>query len=273
MTLCVDGRLQRAVGYAQLGVRLGPDGTAIQTLRQSGCLNMRFPRTHGQDVEAVLINLSGGVADGDALSIALDAGDGTALTLCTPSAERIYRARAGARAAKIDTTVTIASGARLDYLPQETLLFEGCALNRCLMVNLDPKGSFLGVEARIFGRALHGESVATLRLSDRIVLHRGGRLILQDTLRLQGDVGGILAAPAGGAGCAAAATLLYAAPDAEGFLGPVRDALGGAQAGASAWNGVLLVRLLAPDGQALRRAFLPALKILVAKPLPRLWAS
>jgi urease accessory protein len=271
--ICPAPTLQRAAGRAHLAVRRRGTATAIETLRQSGCLHLRFPRTHGAALEAALINLSGGVADGDTHSIALDMAAGSALTLCTPSAERIYRARPGAPAARIDTHAHIAAGARLDHLPQETLLFEGCALHRSLSIDLDPQGTFLGVEAKIFGRTLSGESVTTLRLHDSITLRRAGRLVLQDTVRLQGDVRATLAAAAGAADCTAAATLIYAAPNAEHVLAPVREALHGAQAGASAWNGLLLARLLAPDGQALRRALLPALKILVATPLPRLWAS
>jgi urease accessory protein len=271
--MSAHGMLQRAVGRVHLGVRQTAAGTAIASLHQAGCLNIRFPRKHGAELEAVLINLSGGVADGDALTVALQAGDGCELTLSTPSAERIYRAMPGAPAAQIATQASVSAGARLNYLPQETLLFEGCALRRSLHIDLDPQGTFLGVEAKIFGRTRSGEAITTLRLHDSIILRRGGRLILQDTVRLQGDVRATLAAAAGAAGCTAAATLIYAAPNAEHFLAPVRKALHGAQAGASAWNGLLLVRLLAPDGQALRRALLPALKILVATPLPRLWAS
>ncbi len=271
--MCPDATLQRAAGRAHLAVRCGAAGTAIETLRQSGCLNLRFPRTHRTGLEVTLINLSGGVADGDTHDISLDLAAGSALTLSTPSAERIYRARTGAAAARIATRAHIAAGARLHHLPQETLLFEGCALHRSLGIDLDPQGIFLGVEAKIFGRTLSGEIITTLRLHDSITLRRAGRLILQDTVRLQGDVCATLAAAAGAGGCTAAATLIYAAPDAEDVLARVRDSLQGAQAGASAWNGLLLARLLAPDGQALRRALVPALKILVATPLPRLWAS
>jgi urease accessory protein len=271
--MCPHGRLQRAAGRMHLAVRRTQAGTAIANLHQAGCLNVRFPRTHGTGMEAVLINLSGGVADGDALTIGLEAGDGSKLTLSTPSAERIYRAMPGAQAARVATRITIGAGARLNYLPQETLLFDGCALDRSIDIDIDAHGIFLGVEARIFGRALSGETITALRLHDRITLRRAGRPALQDCLRLQGDVRTILADPAGAGGCKAAATIVYAAADAATFLTPIREVLNSAEAGASAWNGLLIARIVAQDGQALRRALLPALKILAATPLPRLWAS
>ena len=54
----------------------------------------------------------------------------------------------------------------------------------------------------------------------------------------------------------AAATLLYVAPDAESRLEEARDSLSDAvcEAGASAWNGMLAVRLLSPDPDAVRQA-------------------
>jgi urease accessory protein len=224
-------------------------------------------------LDAVLINISGGVADGDALSIALEAGAGTALAFTTPAAERIYRAMPGAPAARIDMQARIGAGARLEYLPQETLLFDGCALDRSLRIDLHPQGVFLGVEARLFGRLLSGEAITGLRLRDRLILRRGGRLVLHDAIRMQGDPRPVLAAAAGAGGGMAVATVLYAAPDAASRLGAVRAALEGAQTGASAWDGMLMARLVAADGQALRRAVVPALQCLMEKPLPRLWAS
>jgi urease accessory protein len=265
--------LQRAAGRAQLSVRCTPAGTAIHTLHQRGCLKLRFPRTRDGGLEAVLINLSGGVTDGDALSLQLDVGEGARLGLCTPAAERIYRAMPGAQPARIDTQIRVGARARLDYLPQETLFFDSAALARTLAIDIAPDATFLGVEARLFGRALSGEAIGTLRLTDRLTLRRGGRLILHDTLRLAGDAAAILAAPAVAGGHKAAATILYAAPDAPAFVSPLRMALGGVEAGASTWNGILLARLLAPDGHVLRRALLPALELLLQKPLPRLWAS
>jgi urease accessory protein len=234
---------------------------------------LRFPHTHEAGLEAVLINISGGVADRDALGIELELGAGAALTFSTPAAERIYRAMPGAPAASIDLQARIGAGARLDYLPHETLFFDGCALDRSLRIDLDPQGAFLGVEARLFGRLLSGETISRIHLRDRLILRRGGRLVLHDAIRMKGDPRPVLAAAGGAGGCMAVATLLYAAPDAAGRLDAVRAALAGADAGASAWEGILVARLVAADGQALHRALVPVLLSLMEKPLPRLWAS
>ncbi len=266
-------KLQRAVGAVRIGARRAERGTVLETLLQKGCLKARFPRVDHGAMEAVLLNTSGGVTDGDQLDIALEAGQGAELTVSTPSAEKIYRALSGASPARIDVTATIAAGAMLDYLPQETLLFENCALDRTLKVDLHPAGRFLGVDALLFGRTLSGEALTTLRLRDTLQIRRGGRVILQDGVRLQGNVQESFSAPAAAGGARAVATIVLVSPDAEARLDQVRAAFCGADAGASAWNGMLLARMVAEDGQALRRLVVAVLAQLREKPLPRLWAS
>jgi urease accessory protein len=70
------------------------------------------------------------------------------------------------------------------------------------------------------------------------------------------------------------ATVVLAAPDAECALDAGRAALDGipVESGVSAWNGMLVARLLAADSGSLRRAVIAALHVLRAgRPLPRVW--
>ncbi len=264
--------MQRAVGAAHVGVKKSGT-TMLEALHQKGCLKARFPRTHRSDMEAVLINTSGGVTDGDQLDITLAVGEGAALTVTTPAAERIYRALPETLPARITVAARIDDGGRLDYLPQETILFDNSALDRTLHIDMHESARFLGVETLLFGRTLHGESLTTLRLRDTIRVRRGNRLILHDGTRLQGAMHETLAAPAAAGQARAAATIVLVTRDAEAMLEPVRKTLEGAQAGASAWDGMLLARLVAADGQALRRLVVGVLACLRENPLPRLWAS
>jgi len=113
-------------------------------------------------------------------------------------------------------------------------------------------------------------TVRGARFRDAWHLRRGGRLVWADGLRLMGDPTAIAAAPATFAGARAAATLVYAAPDAEDRLDAFRGVLTERSA-ASAWDGLLVARFLAEDGFALRRALAPALEHLRGAPLPRVW--
>ena len=259
--------MQRSRGQVHIGVR----GRALQTLAQSGCLRACFPRPHDGATEAVIVNTAGGIADGDRLRIEAAAEDGADLVVTTPSAERVYRARPQADAARVNVVLRVKAGARLAFLPQETILFDGCALDRTLEVALDTKGSYLGVEALVFGRQASGETVGSIRLRDAFRLRRDGRLVLHDCVRLQGSVSNLLASHAGAGGGRGMATLVYAACDVDARLDDVRRAISEAGS-ASAWDGVLMARMRAADGKQLRDAIAAVLSVLHCRSLPRVWA-
>jgi urease accessory protein len=241
-------------------------------LRQEGCLHACFPRTDDDALHAVLLNSSGGMADGDMLRTTLVAEAGASLVVATQAAERVYRARAGAAPARVDVAVRVAAGARVDYLPQETILFDACALERRLRVDVAPGGRYVGVETLIFGRAAAGEVVASLRLRDRIDLYCDGTHVLHDAVLLQGDVAALLQRRAIAAGARAVASVFYVAADAGARVDQVRAALGGVAGGASSRDGTLLARIVAADGAQARRAVVACLAaVRDDRALPRVW--
>ena len=99
-------------------------------------------------------------------------------------------------------------------------------------------------------------------------MRRGGRLLLHDAIRLEGEVAATLQRPAIADGARAVATLVYVARDAETMLDPLRSQ----GMGASAWDGMLIARMLAADGATLRARVIDALRVLRGgRPLPRVW--
>ena len=117
-----------------------------------------------------------------------------------------------------------------------------------------------------------GETVRRAMLRDLIQVRRDGVLLLHDAVRMDGAVDGLLARAAIGKDARALATLVHVAPDAERLLDPVRHALGSAEAGASAWNGMLIARILGPDSARVRQTVIAALAVLRdSRPLPRVW--
>lgn len=256
--------------------RLGPE-TVLDELRQAGCLKARFPRRVAPGwMDVVTLNTSGGIAGGDRLDLTVEARAGASATVAAQAAERFYRARPGDGPSRVRTRLVLAPGAALEWLPQEAILFDRCAVDRRLEVEVAADAHFLGVEILVFGRAAMGERVRTGRLRDLIRVHRGDDLLLHDAVRLDGDVDALLRRPAIGGGARALATMVYVAPDADRALEPVRQALSSAaplvEAAASAWNGMLVARILGPDGAAVRRCVAAALFPLRApRPLPRVW--
>ncbi len=172
-------RLERAVGT--IGVTIAPGG--VSRLREEGCLKMRFPK-HSPGFEAVLINTAGGVAAGDRLATALALEPGAAAVATSQAAERVYRARAADEPALWTTDITIGAGARLDWLPQELILFEGAALRRRLTLRLAAEARFTGAEMVVLGRTASGERICSLRFDDLLRVERAGMLLLHDATHL-----------------------------------------------------------------------------------------
>ncbi len=167
----------------------------------------------------------------------------------------------------------MAVNASLDWLPQETIVFDGAALTRRLEAEVDTTGRLLAVEAIVLGRTAMGERAKNAAISDTWRIRRAGRPIFADGLRLDGDADATLARGATGGGAKALATLVFVAPDAESRLDAARDVLAtcGSDAGASAWNGMLVARLLATGGQALRADLVRLIESLRGGPMPRVW--
>jgi urease accessory protein len=265
--------LQRAVGELRVVVkRLGPE-TVLDELRQAGCLKARFPRRIVPNwMDVVTLNTGGGVAGGDRLDLSFVVGSGGQTTIAAQAAERFYRTLAADAPSRVRTRLTIEAGGALEWLPQETILFDRCALDRRLEVDMAEDARFLGVETLVFGRTAMGERVHQGLLRDLIRVRRGNELLLHDAIRMEGEIDIALQRTAVAAGARVISTVVYVAPDAAGKLDASRAALGTAEAGASVWNGMLVARVLGADNASVRAAVIAVLDVLrEARPLPRAW--
>src|SRR5271169_3797036 len=137
-------RAEARASFARVGARTEPE-----RLFETGGLRWRFPRS-SSPCEAAIVNTGGGVAGGDSYRVRLELREGAEVEATTPSAERIYRS--DGPAAAIETRLSLAPGARLFWLPQETLLFEGAALERRLEVEMSAEASLVIAETLVFGR-------------------------------------------------------------------------------------------------------------------------
>jgi urease accessory protein len=264
---------QRAFGALRVAIKRRGPASVLADLHQEGCLKARFPRPVDWP-EVVTLNSSGGVAGGDSLTSEFAVLTGARATVASQAAERFYRALPEDAPAQVVARLTVAEGAAAEWLPQEAILFDRAALHRRLAVDLAADSWFLGVETLVFGRTAMGERVEALRLSDTIRIRRAGRLVLHDAIRLHGEAAAALRRPAIAQGGVAVATLWLVAPDAEASLDATRDALAdrGVEAGVSAWDGMLVARLVAQDAAALRRAVVAGLgRLRNGRAMPRVW--
>lgn len=261
----------RSQGVLDLSFQRDGAGTAIGRSYQQGCLRMRRV-ADGERTCAVVLNTAGGVAEGDVLRQSIAWDEGAIATVTSQAAEKIYRAMS--EGSSISTRLTVARGAHAEWLPQETILFDDFRLRREAQILLAEDVTFLGVEALVLGRAAMGETVRSGSLRDRLRIWRNGRLIYADTLALEGDIARLMDRSAVGNGARAMAVIVHASAGAEALRDPLREALADADgiAAASCWNGLLAVRLLAPDSEILRRDIALALSVLRhGRALPRVW--
>lgn len=265
---------QRVAASARLETKIVAGRTRIARLYQDGAAKIRMPAVSGDPLEAVLINTAGGLTGGDRIAWQIAAGAGTSLVATTQACEKVYRASEGR--AEVSTRLQAGDGARLAWLPQETILFDRSALARRLDVDLAPGAEALLLEATLFGRGAMGERVVTARFSDSWRVRCDARLVHAEAFAVGPDIAGALARRAVLDDGVAMATLLLVSPHAAGHLDEAR-AIVGPLGGVSAWTvagtGKLLARLVAGDGYALRQRLVPLINLLNGQAgLPKVWS-
>ncbi|MBZ4021982.1 urease accessory protein UreD [Rhodobacter sp. TJ_12] len=262
-------RHQRSHGHAAVGF----DAGRLTTLRQQGSAKALLPHVRSLP-EVVFLNTSGGLTSGDTLSYGVDLQGGTRAVATTQAAERAYRADHGP--AQVQVTHQVGPGGWLDWLPQETILFDRADLVRETTVHLAPDAGCLLLEAVVLGRAAMGEVVQDVQFSDMRRINRAGKPVFFEPFMLTTDIlaKGPRSALLGPA--RAFATLVLCAPGGEDAVGGARAVLTepGVEAAASGFDGKCVVRLLAEDGWPLRKQILKLMHALRrGSPPPRVWQT
>jgi urease accessory protein len=173
-----DGRL--ALGFERRGPR-----TVVARCRYTLPLQVLAPMALDDSAAIVsVLNPTGGLVGGDALSIEVDVGPGAHACLTTPSATKVYRA-ASAPATQ-DVALRVADGARLEWIPDHTIPHAGAAFRQVLSAEVGEGAALVVVDAFAAGRIARGEAWrfalldSTLAIRDRSgpVLH--DRFVLRD---------------------------------------------------------------------------------------------
>ncbi|WP_372621154.1 urease accessory protein UreD [Falsiroseomonas sp.] len=265
---------QRARGRAELVLAAAPEGARLRHLFQAAPLRWLFPEVDPGDPKlGALVNVAGGLAGGDALEVALALEPGARFTATTPAAEKIYRSLG--EETRIACSLQVGEDACCEWLPQETIIFDGCRLARRIDIALAPGAGLLAAETLVLGRAAHGESLRHGSLRDRWRVSREGRLLWADALRLD-DPAAARAAPFALGGAGALATLLLAGSAAARCRDQARDLAAG---GASLVAPDLLVARWVGEAGLVRDALGAAIAVLreaaFGHPprLPRLWRT
>jgi urease accessory protein len=249
----------KVAGAAEVTFARKSGATRLLHLYQRDPLRVLFPAPEDPSVPlAVLVTTSGGLVGGDRLAIAATVDDGAAAVMTSQAAEKVYRSTGSD--CRVDVDLTVGAGARLEWLPHESILFEGARLRRRIAADVAESGRLLAGEILVLGRTARDERLTYGLARDAWEISRGGRRVWADALHLEGDLARAISDPAGLAGAVACATFVYAADDAAERVELARGLLpanddGGLRSGATVVNGVLVARWLARDAFALRAAF------------------
>jgi len=270
-------------GVAEIGFGQQDGVTRLTHLYQRDPLRVLFPTPAvGDPPLAVLLTTSGGLVGGDRLDIDIRLAEDATAHVTASAAEKVYRSIGPTTT--IRQSLSVASGATLEFLPLETILFEGARLWRRTTVELGRDAGFLGGDILVFGRRARGERFTKGFLREVWQVRREGNLVWGDAVHLEDDIAQIIDHPACFDGAAAFATLILApfGRDPRGFLGRAREIqaatmAGGVRAGVTAIAGLVVARWLASEAAPLRRAYADLACCLRCEAmglpprLPRLW--
>ena len=234
--------------------------TRLARLYQSQPLRALFPTDPASDNLAIWVNTAGGIVGGDRHYVNVECGEESAVMVTGQAAEKIYRSNGAT--SQLKQTIDVAPGSWLEWLPQGTILFDGCRLRRTNRFNVSSGGRLLAGEMITFGRIARGEKLRHGLIRDDWRLYRDGKLLWVDCLHIEDDMERIFQKSAGFCNSTAMGLCLYAADDASKYINVARQILmeqsnasKETESGASAFNRFLLIRWLTRNPAELRMNF------------------
>lgn len=266
------------VARLELGFARRPQGSYLARRQQFGPLSLQkilYPE--GNDIaHGIVLHPPGGIAGGDQLLIDISVDSGAAALLTTPGATKWYRS--AATPARQSAELSVATGASLEWLPQENIVFDQALAGSHTRVVLQPDARFIGWDLCAFGRPAGQQPFRQGCFSQSWRIEQNGRLLWWEQGSLQGGDLRFAARPGlHGHGVMGTLVAVGANPDAE-LLQELRALTLDGLAGVTLTpRGVLLLRCLAP-GAEIARAWLTLAWSLLRPAyvgreahLPRIW--
>jgi urease accessory protein len=170
-----DGRrtiaLDRHHGPLRVLQRLYPEGDAV--------------------CHQVLVHPPGGIVGGDVIELDATLAPRSHALITTPGATRFYRSTGPLAVQQVQAT--LAPGARLEWLPMETIAYRRCQVENRLQFNIAPGAQMLGWDVLALGLPAAGEPFDEGRYFQQLSLPgiwlERGRIDGQDRLLMDSPVG------------------------------------------------------------------------------------
>ena len=171
----------------ELGFEASDGRTRLSRRKHQGPLVVQrpfYPEASGC-CHVYLVHPPGGVVGGDDLELDAEVDAGAHALITTPAATKLYRSNGPS--ATLSQRFVVRAGATLEWLPQETIAFNGSIAVLSTRVELEPGANFIGMEVLCLGRPAAGESFDVGRLQQRLEVRRAGEPLLVERLRLRGN--------------------------------------------------------------------------------------
>ena len=231
----------------------------------------------GREVcHAIVVHPPGGIAGGDELRLDARTGKDASALLTTPGATKWYRS-AGAWARQ---SVALDVHGTLEWLPQETIVFDGALCDARYEVDLTAGAGIIGWDIVCLGRTGSGERFSRGTYRSSVQVRREGKLLWLERARIDGG-SRLLDSPAGLAGEPVFGTLFACSSNVnQELVAEMRNT--GPETGRGAVTllpGILLARYLGDSTEAAKRYFTALWRIL--RPAlagreaiePRIWST
>jgi urease accessory protein len=160
-----------------------------QAIEHQGTAPLKVQRSFYPESAAIchntILHTAGGIVGGDRLNINIDLQSQARAVITTAAAGKIYGSNGSIATQKI--VQNIGENACLEWLPQETIIFNGALVCQHLQVNLTATASWLGWEINRFGRTARGERFTTGIWTAATEVYREGMPIWIDRQILSGN--------------------------------------------------------------------------------------
>lgn len=255
--------------------------TRLMRRRHVGPLSVQRPFHPEADGSAhvYLLHPPGGIAGGDRLAISSHFGPQSRAVLTTPGATKFYRCKQDPSA--LQTVIDVGADAICEYLPQETIFFDGANASIATRIMLAAGSIYLGWELISFGRPASGERFSTGRARQRVEIVRDGVPVWFEQFNLSGE-SRMIEAPFTFGGRPIFGTMVYVGPVMENFIERMREEVGEAASrvfSVTQLRQVVVCRYLGDRMSEGKRLFLQAWDVLREAGIgkravaPRVWAT
>jgi urease accessory protein len=265
-----------------MGLERRGERTVVARLGHEGPLRLQrafYPDTAGHP-HLYLLHPPGGLVPGDSLDIACDLGPAAAALVTTPASAKVYDTGARALEQSQRTTLGLSEGAILEWLPQDSIVFNGARFRSHTLIDASPDARFAVWDIVTLGRAAGAQPFLNGDVVQALTIRRGGRLCFNERIRLDAS-SPLRHAPWGWMGQNVWGTCVFSLVPDEALREAARElaAQQPGRASVTVVRGLTVGRYLGQEASAALRWFSALWALLrpalVGRPacVPRVWAT